>query len=121
MFGIGAQELILILVVALLVFGPKRLPELARSLGPGRAEFRRASNDLRQGLSQEPETPAPSQPTEQIAEVPENRIEPPDPGPAQAVGSATAPEPAPAVEPSADSDSAPEAAPAEKPSEPSGG
>ncbi len=58
MFGIGAQELIIILVVALVVFGPKRLPELARSLGRGLAEFRRASSDLRQTLNQEPPTPA---------------------------------------------------------------
>ena len=40
MFGIGIQEFGLILVVALLVFGPKRLPELARTLGRGMGEFR---------------------------------------------------------------------------------
>lgn len=40
-------ELLVILVVGLLVLGPKRLPELARSLGRGLAEFRRASNDMR--------------------------------------------------------------------------
>ena len=51
MFGIGPMELVLILVVALLVFGPKRLPELARTLGRGMGEFRRASNDLRQSLA----------------------------------------------------------------------
>lgn len=51
MFGIGPLELVMILVVALLVFGPKRVPELARTLGRGLAEFRRASNDLRQSLA----------------------------------------------------------------------
>ncbi|MAG30770.1 MAG: twin-arginine translocase subunit TatB [Deltaproteobacteria bacterium] len=51
MFGIGPMELMLILVVALLVFGPKRVPELARTLGRGLGEFRRASNDLRQSLA----------------------------------------------------------------------
>jgi TatA/E family protein of Tat protein translocase len=57
MFGIGMQELAVILVIALLVFGPKRLPELARSLGRGLAEFRRASNDLRHSLTEATEEP----------------------------------------------------------------
>ncbi len=65
MFGIGGQELLVIAVIALLVFGPKRLPELARSLGRGLAEFRRASHDLRTSLSVEgldtPTRPAPPQ------------------------------------------------------------
>ena len=47
MFGIGMTELVVILVIGLLVLGPKRLPDLARSLGKGLAEFRRASTDLR--------------------------------------------------------------------------
>jgi TatA/E family protein of Tat protein translocase len=50
MFGLGFAEILVILVVALLVFGPDRLPELARSLGRGLAEFRRASNDLRRSV-----------------------------------------------------------------------
>ena len=45
-FGIGPGELILILVVALIVFGPRRLPELGSSLGQAIREFRRATNDL---------------------------------------------------------------------------
>ncbi|MCE2390117.1 MAG: twin-arginine translocase subunit TatB [Proteobacteria bacterium] len=51
MFNLGMTELLIIMLVALLVLGPKKLPELARSLGRGMAEFRRASNDLRNSLT----------------------------------------------------------------------
>ena len=57
MFGLGFTEILVILVVALLVFGPDRLPELARSLGRGLAEFRRASSDLRRSVLDAAEEP----------------------------------------------------------------
>lgn len=50
---IGFQELILILIIALVVFGPKKLPELGRSLGKTLAEFRRASNEIKQSIEKE--------------------------------------------------------------------
>ncbi len=54
MFGpIGMPELIIIFVIALIVFGPRKLPELGKSLGRSLAEFKRASNDLRSTLEQE--------------------------------------------------------------------
>jgi sec-independent protein translocase protein TatB len=58
-FGIGMTELLVVLVVALLVLGPKRLPEIARSLGRGMAEFRRASTELRSSLTAPLEEPEP--------------------------------------------------------------
>jgi sec-independent protein translocase protein TatA len=49
-FGIGTQELIIILLIALIVFGPKKLPEVGRTIGRSLAEFRRASSDIRDEL-----------------------------------------------------------------------
>jgi sec-independent protein translocase protein TatB len=91
MFGIGMTELLVILAVALIVFGPKRLPELARSLGRALGEFRRASTDLRQQLNEvgeaargeaEPEQqPAPEKRTDASAtpaEEPEKCVDAPE-------------------------------------------
>ena len=50
MLGIGMQEIIIILVVALIVIGPKKLPDLAKALGRAMGEFRRAADDLKDNL-----------------------------------------------------------------------
>ena len=50
---IGIPEMIIIAVVALIFFGPRKLPELGRSLGKSLSEFKRASNDLRSSLDEE--------------------------------------------------------------------
>jgi len=49
--NLGAPEILLILIVVLLLFGGKRLPELARSIGKGLAEFRRAAQSVQQDLN----------------------------------------------------------------------
>ena len=87
MLDIGLQELLLVLVIALLVFGPKRLPELGRALGRAMREFRRASDEFRSTLEtnlqlNEPD-PVPSSPESTVTE-------PPPPTPVEA---ATAPVP----------------------------
>ncbi|MCX6344444.1 MAG: twin-arginine translocase TatA/TatE family subunit [Armatimonadetes bacterium] len=50
MFGIGSQELIIIFVVALIIFGPKKLPEIGRLLGQGLRELKKASRDVMDSL-----------------------------------------------------------------------
>jgi sec-independent protein translocase protein TatA len=64
MGNIGFPEMIVIFVLALLIFGPKKLPELGKSLGKGMAEFRRASNDFRNSIEREIES----------AQIPQNPI-----------------------------------------------
>jgi sec-independent protein translocase protein TatA len=51
--SIGMPELIIIFVIALIIFGPRKLPELGRSLGKSINEFKRASNELKNTLDEE--------------------------------------------------------------------
>lgn len=53
MFGLGIPELIIIFVIALLVFGPKKLPDLGKSIGRAMAEFKRASDDFQESVKAE--------------------------------------------------------------------
>ena len=83
MFGsLGTMELVVILVIALIVFGPRKLPELGRSLGKSLGEFKRASNDLRNTLEEE------------IHVEERTRTAPAPPAPAAPASAPAAPEPA---------------------------
>ena len=53
MGSLGMQEIIIIFVLALIIFGPRKLPELGKSLGKGLAEFKKASNELKQTWEEE--------------------------------------------------------------------
>lgn len=70
MFGIGVPELILILIVGLVVFGPGKLPEIARSVGKGVREFKKATNAFSQAINAPMETPVQQQSTQPVQQQP---------------------------------------------------
>jgi len=88
MFGIGMSELLVILIVALIIFGPTRLPELARSLGKAMAEFRRASTDLRSTFDEAMREPS-TRPAE-AAPQPPTQLSAASPAPAEPAAAAPA-------------------------------
>lgn len=101
MFGLSFWEIAAILAVILIVFGPSKLPELARNLGKGLREFRRATEDFRSGITNEmhrADTPKPSAP---VASGPTPAALPPKESEAELVESAR-PQAEPMVQPAGD-------------------
>ena len=134
MFGIGMSEMLVIVGVALLVFGPQELPQLAKKIAKGMREVRRASDDLRRSIDLDDEAPdhrfrrPPPEPRPTEAPHPEltgsipgslltEPVEPVEPGPvivpvaAVAVGSELSDATTSSSSPSALTASAPDAAP----------
>lgn len=111
MFGIGFQEMLIILVVVLIFFGPKRLPDLAKSLGKGIAEFKKASEEVRKGIEdavKEETAEAAPKPAEDLSAYGKA------PGSAPAPSVPVQPEPAPPTEvPAAASGVPPDSVPVE--------
>jgi TatA/E family protein of Tat protein translocase len=67
--NIGAPELIIILVIALLVLGPGKLPEVGKSIGQSIKEFRKASTDVQEGMNLNPTPATPAAPAAPVAQV----------------------------------------------------
>lgn len=65
MFGLQPTHLILILIIALIVFGPQRLPEIGRALGKSINEFKNASREMSDSVQKATEAPATDKPQEQ--------------------------------------------------------
>ena len=71
MFGIGMPELIIIMVIALVVIGPQKLPELARSLGKGMSEFKSAAEGFKQTIEDSTNVAENKEPVVKEAAAPE--------------------------------------------------
>ena len=87
---IGMPEMVIIAVIALIIFGPRKLPELGKSLGKSIAEFKRASNELKNTLEEEIRTEE-LQEARKSAQIPPTAATPPSP-PSPAPVTTTAPE-----------------------------
>lgn len=93
MFGsLGGPEVVLILVIALIVFGPRRLPDIGKSMGKMLAEFRKASNDFKRTIEEEVEA-------DKIRASIESRPEPPAASPPTPADTPATPTPAPEAAP----------------------
>jgi len=79
MFGIVMPELLLLLAIALIVVGPKKLPELARALGRGIAEFKKATNELKESLETNTEFSELKKSFDEIQDTAIDATIPPDP------------------------------------------
>lgn len=115
MFGLGVPEIILIMAVALIVFGPKRLPEIGRTLGKTLGEFKKATDDFKNTIEREVRLdelkqigPSLTSPIETVSRTtPAGMLQPaPGPIPFAGVDPASAPDPAtdPAEPPPGNSD-----------------
>ena len=95
MFGIGMQEILVVLVIALVVIGPKKLPELAKSLGKGYGEFRRAFEEMKNTINVDVKT---EEEKENIRRIHEDAAStPPQPAP-EAMKSPSSATPVPIVD-----------------------
>jgi len=84
MFGtLGGQEILLILVIALIVFGPRRLPDIGKSMGKMLAEFRKASQDFKRTIEDEVEAEKIRASIESVRTVTEPEAAPAPPPPAE--------------------------------------